>query len=100
MAEKKGGAYGAIKAKMPLYKNGLDASGEITLFESGVSVRAEGSTVTVPFSYVKIFEKISDMPLGKIGVEMQVFDQMGYEHNFSFGMGDSHFQMLKRACGK
>jgi hypothetical protein len=85
---------------MPVYKNGLDESGEISLCESGVIVKAEGSTLKVPFSYVRTLERISEMPLGKIGVEMQVFDQMGYEHNFTFGISESHFRSLKAALGK
>lgn len=91
-------ALGEIKGKIPVYKNGLDASGEIILCAEGIIVRADENTIKAPFRYVKMLEKSSDLPLGKVGVEMDVFDQMGEKHYFHFGMSDSHFLTLKKAC--
>jgi hypothetical protein len=88
---------GEMRGKIPLYKNGLDSSGEIVLCERGVIVRAEGNTLRVPFSYIKMLEKASEMPLGKVGVEMEVFDQMGERHYFAFGMAEQHFTLIKRS---
>ena len=100
MAEKKqtDSQLGEIKGKIPVYKNGLDASGEIILCAEGIIVRAEGNTIKSPFRYVKMLEKSGDLPLGKISVEMDIFDQMGEKHYFHFGMSDSHFLTLKKAC--
>lgn len=100
MAAPKDDVFGVILGKMPLYKNGLDMSGEIILCETGLIVRADGNSLRVPFGYVTMLEKISAMPLGKVGVEMEVFDQMGDKHSFNFGMSDQHFVMLKKACSK
>lgn len=91
-------ALGEIKGKIPVYKNGLDMSGEIILCDTGIIVRAEGNTLKVPFRYVKMLEKSKDLPLGKVGVEMDVFDQMGEKHYYHFGMSDHHFMALKKAC--
>lgn len=91
---------GVIRGKIPVYKNGLDASGDIILCEDGIIVKAEGDTVKVPFRYVTMLEKSRDLPLGKIGVEMDVFDQAGNKHYYHFGMSDSHFLTLKKACSK
>ena|SRR3989338_3851597 len=91
---------GEIKGKMPLYKNGLDMSGDIILCEEGLIVQAEGNTLKVPFRYVQMLEKASDMPLGKVGVEFEAYDQMGEKHYFSFGMSEQHFKTLKKAIGK
>jgi hypothetical protein len=33
-----------------------------------------------------------------VGVEMDIFDQMGEKHYFHFGMSDTHFITLKKAC--
>jgi len=90
-------SLGEIKGKMPLYKNGLDSSGEIILCERGLIVRAEGNSVHAPFTYVKMLEKVSEMPLGKVGVEMEVFDQLGEKHYFNFGIAEQHFTMLKKS---
>ncbi len=98
--EMKDDVLGTIKGKMPVYKNGLDSSGEIILCESGIIVHTEGNTLRVPFSHVKILGTSGDMPLGKVGVEMDVFDQMGDKHYFHFGMSDMHLNTLKRACEK
>ena len=97
-AAQKDEVLGEIKGKIPVYKNGLDASGEIILCAEGLIVRAEGNTLKVPFRYVKMLGKSSDLPLGKVGVEMDVFDQMGEKHYFQFGMSDQHFMLLKKAC--
>ena len=91
---------GEIKGKMPLYKNGLDVSGEIILCETGVIVRADGNTLKVPFNYVTALERISTMPLGKVGVGMSVSDMMGDSHEFKFGITEQHFMALKKACSK
>lgn len=88
--------YGEIKGKIPVYKNGLDESGEIIVCAQGLIIRAEGNTIKVPFHYVKMLEKSSDLPLGKVGVEMDVFDQLGEKHYFHFGMSDQHFMLLKK----
>ena len=96
----KDAVLGVIKGKMPLYKNGLDASGEIILCETGLIVRVDGNTLKVPFNYVTMIEKISTMPLGKVGVEMEIFDQMGDKHSFNVGISEQHFVMLKTACSK
>jgi hypothetical protein len=93
-------AFGAIKGKMPIYKNGLDESGEIILCEKGIIVRAEGNSIRAPFTHVKILGKSVEMALGKVGVEMDVFDQMGEKHYFHIGMSDMHYAALVRACGK
>lgn len=98
--EQKDPVLGLIKGKIPLYKNGLDMSGEIILCAEGLIVMAEGNTLKVPFRYVQMLEKASDMPLGKVGVEFEVYDQMGEKHYFNFGMSDQHFQTLKKATGK
>lgn len=92
--------FGEIKGKIPVYKNGLDASGDIILCAEGLIIRAEGNTIKVPFHYVKMLEKSNDLPLGKVGVEMDVFDQLGQKHYFHFGMSDMHFLTLKKACGQ
>ncbi|VVC02227.1 Uncharacterised protein [uncultured archaeon] len=91
---------GEIKGKMPLYKNGLDVSGEIILCENGLIVRADGNTLKAPFNYVTLLEKISAMPLGKVGVEMGMSDMMGDSHSFKFGISEQHFMALKKACSK
>ena len=91
---------GEIKGKIPVYGNGMDMSGDIILCEDGVIVRAEGNTIKVPFRYITMLEKSRDLPLGKIGVEMDIYDQAGQKHYFHFGMADTHFITLKKACGK
>ena len=88
---------GEIKGKVLLYGNGLDSSGEIILCEEGLIVRAEGNTIKAPFRYVTMFEKSKDLPLGKVGVEMDVYDQSGNKHYFHAGIAEQHFTLIKRA---
>ncbi|VVB99242.1 Uncharacterised protein [uncultured archaeon] len=87
---------GEIKGKIPLYGNGLDMSGEIILCEEGVIVRAEDNTIKVPFRYVTMFEQSKELPLGKVGVEMDVYDQSGNKHYYHVGMATQHFTTLKK----
>lgn len=91
---------GEIKGKIPIYKNGMDESGDIILCAEGVIVRAEGNTIKVPFRYITMLEKSGDLPLGKVGVEMDIYDQAGQKHYFHVGMSDLHFGTLKKACAK
>ena len=91
---------GEIKGKIPVYANGMDVSGDIILCADGVIVRADGNTIKVPFRYITMLEKSRDLPLGKIGVEMDIYDQAGQKHYFHFGMADTHFITLKKACKK
>jgi hypothetical protein len=98
--EMKDETLGTIKGKIPVYQNGLDESGEIIICENGIIVRADGNTIRAPYTHVKILGKSVDMALGKVGVEMDVFDQMGEKHYYHIGMSDMHFAALQRACGK
>lgn len=103
MAEKKSAKddqLGEIKGKIPVYKNGLDSSGEIILCEEGIIVRSDGNTVKSPFRFITMLAKASDLPLGKVSVELEAFDHMGQKHYFMFGMSDSHFLTLKKAAKK
>ena len=97
---KKDEVLGVIKGKMPIYKNGLDVSGHIIMCEEGIIIADGENNLKAPFQYVKMLEKASDLPLGKISVEMDVYDQMGQKHYFQFGMSDQHFNALKKACSK
>ena len=91
---------GEIKGKIPVYANGMDTSGEIILCADGVIVHADGNSIKVPFRYITMFEKSRDLPLGKVGVEMDIYDQAGQKHYFHIGMADTHFITLKKLCGK
>ncbi|MCX8198251.1 MAG: hypothetical protein N3F07_03625 [Candidatus Micrarchaeota archaeon] len=100
MAKQSDPTYGEIKGKIPVYKNGLDISGEIIVCQEGLIIRADGSSIKVPLHYVKMLEKSGELPLGKVGVEMDVFDQLGQKHYFHFGMSDQHFLFLKKLIPK
>jgi len=89
---------GTIKGKIPIYRNGLDESGEIVICEKGIIVHADGNTLRAPYTHVKILGKSVDMALGKVGVEMDVFDNLGEKHYYHIGMSDMHFAALQKAC--
>ena len=93
-------SLGVIKGKIPIYSNGLDESGEIILCEGGIIVRSGGDNVRAPFTHVKILGKSVDMALGKVGVEMDVFDHLGEKHYYHIGMSDMHYAALQKACGQ
>ncbi|MEM4554593.1 MAG: hypothetical protein QXT25_01965 [Candidatus Anstonellaceae archaeon] len=99
-APKKDEMLGEIKGRIPLYSNGIDLSGQIILCQEGVIIEADGNTLKVPFRYITLLEKSGDLPLGKVGVEMEVFDQAGNKYYYHFGMSDTHFLTLKNACKK
>ena len=76
--EMKDETFGTIKGKIPIYKNGLDESGEIIICESGIIVRAEGNTVRAPYTHVKILGKSVEMALGKKRLDVTArFEQSG-----------------------
>ncbi|MCX8196801.1 MAG: hypothetical protein N3G80_00580 [Candidatus Micrarchaeota archaeon] len=97
---KKDDMLGEIKGRIPLYSNGIDNAGQIILCESGIILEAEGNTLKVPFRYITMLEKSGELPLGKVSVEIEVFDPAGNKYYYQFGMADTHFLMLKRACSK
>ena len=97
MAVQKDDLLGEIRGKMPMYSNGLDASGEIILCEKGLIVRCCGDSVKAPFSYLKMLEKAGELPLGRVRAEIDVYDQLGQKHYFFFGFSDQHFVLLKKA---
>lgn len=91
---------GQIKGKMPMYKNGLDYSGDILLCESGIIIASKEHSIKAPFTHVVMLEKSSDMPLGKVQIELEVFDMLGQKHYIQTGISDIHFLALKKACKK
>jgi hypothetical protein len=44
-----------------------------------------------------MFEKSKELPLGKVAVEMDVYDPSGQKHYFHMGMAEQHFTTLKKA---
>ena len=91
--------YGAIKGRIPLYKNGLEQSGNLILYEDGFLLDNEGEKIKAPMRYIKMFENIGELPLGKVQVEMEVYDQTGSKFSMVVGMSDQHFLMLKKMLG-
>ncbi|MCX8175171.1 MAG: hypothetical protein N3E51_03120 [Candidatus Micrarchaeota archaeon] len=91
---------GEIKGRVPLYKDGLDVSGEIILCEEGLIVHCDGNTIKAPFRYVTMFEKSGELPLGKVSAEMDVYDQSGNKYYFHFALSDTHYNTIRRALGK
>jgi hypothetical protein len=92
--------FGKVKQRIPLFKNVLDSAGSIAICEDGVVIRHESGNVMAPFSYVRKIEKRKDLPLGKVEVEVEVFDQMGEKYDFVFKMSEQDLVTLKRSCGK
>ena len=49
---------------------------------------------------VKEVQKVKDLPLAKVLVAIELYDQVGAKVNVEVGMADMHYNELKRACGK
>ncbi len=96
----KDSTMGMVKETIMLYGNGMDQSGKIYVCESGLVIKDKGETIKAPFDYVKMLEKIGELPLGKVAVEAEVYDQMGNKFSLALNMADNHFDMLKRMCPK
>jgi hypothetical protein len=87
---------GEVKGKIPVYKDALELGGEIIVCEEGLIIRIDDKNLKIPFRYISMCEKSHDLPLGKIGVELEVFDQLGEKYYFHIGMADHHFLFLKK----
>jgi len=98
--QQKDSQMGMVKETIMLYGNGMDQSGKIYVCEGGLVIKEKGETIKAPFDYVKMLEKIGKLPLGKVAVEAEVYDQMGNKFSLALNMADSHFDMLKRMCTK
>ncbi|MEM4348540.1 MAG: hypothetical protein QXN37_03150 [Candidatus Anstonellaceae archaeon] len=99
-AAKKDEMLGEIKGRIPVYSNGIDVSGQIILCEDGIIIEADGNTVKAPFRYITLLEKSGELPLGKVGVELEVFDPAGNKYYYYFGMSDTHLLALQNARKK
>lgn len=91
---------GFVKETIMLYGNNMDVCGNIYICENGIVVKNAGETIRAPFDYVKLLEKVGDLPLGKVAVEAQIYDQMGTKFDMALNMADSHLEMLQRLCKK
>lgn len=100
MATEKDAVLGEIKGRIPLFKDAIDAAGNIILFENGLIIDADGQNFKTAYSFVKSIEKTGDMAMGKVGVGMVVYDHIGQKFTFDVCMADQHFAALKSACGK
>ena len=99
MAEEKT-PMGAVKTRIPLYSAGFDEKGHILLCEEGICLKTDEESVKVPYSYVKEVQKVKDLPLAKVLVAIELYDQVGAKVNVEVGRADMHYNELKRACGK
>lgn len=96
----KDSVFGMVSASYPVFSNGLDPSGTIYVCEKGLVIKNSGESIRAPFEYVRNLMKVSDMPLGKLGVKMEVYDQVGNRYDLAFGINDVHFNALKKLCPK
>ncbi len=92
---------GFVKETIMLYgENSMDESGKIYVCEEGLVVKDKGETIKAPFDYVRMLVKVGELPLGKVAVEAEIYDQMGTKFNMALNMADNHFDMLKKMCPK
>ena len=91
---------GFVKETIMLYGENMDQNGTIYVCESGLVIKDKGETIKAPFDYVKLLEKVGELPLGKVAVEAQVFDQMGTKFDLALNMAGQHLEVLKRLCPK
>lgn len=96
----KDSVYGMVSQSFGLFENGLDQTGTIYVCEGGLVIKNLGQFIRAPFDYVKKLEQVEEMPLGRVSVIVQVFDQMGAEYNFATTMADMHLNALQRLCPK
>lgn len=96
----KDSVFGMVSQSFPVFSNGMDQSGTIYVCEQGLVIKNEGEFIRAPFDYVRNLVKVSDMPLGKWGVNMEVYDQVGNQYRLAFGINDVHFNQLKKLCPK
>lgn len=94
----KDSVFGMVSQSFPVFSNGMDQSGTIYVCEKGLVIKNEGELIRAPFEYVRNLMHVSDMPLGKIGVKMEAYDQVGTRYNLAFGINDTHFSSLKKLC--
>jgi hypothetical protein len=92
--------FGMVSQSYPIFSNGMDQSGTVYVCEKGLVIKHGGESIRAPFDYVRNLMKVSDMPLGKIGVKMEVYDQVGNRYDLAFGINDTHYNSLKKMCPK
>lgn len=49
---------------------------------------------------MKMIAKVGELPLGKVAVEAEVYDQMGNRFSLALNMADGHFGLLRGLCPK
>ncbi len=98
--QQKDSLFGMVKETILLYGNGMDASGKIYVCEEGLVIKDKGETIRAPFEYVKMIAKVGELPLGKVAVEAEVYDQMGNRFSLALNMADGHFGLLRGLCPK
>jgi hypothetical protein len=91
---------GEIKGKIPTYKSGFDEDGFIIVCEKGLYIKTAGESVRAPYNYVKKITSGKEMPMGRVAVDMTVFDHLGSQYDLSFAITDTHLAALKKACGR
>jgi hypothetical protein len=96
----KDSVYGMVSQSIGLFENGLDQTGTIYICEGGLVIKNSGQFIRAPLDYVKKLEQVEEMPMGRVSVIVQVFDQMGGEYNFATSMADMHLKVLQKLCPK
>ncbi len=96
----KDSVYGMVSQSIGLFENGLDQTGTIYICEGGLVIKNSGQFIRAPLDYVKKLEQVEEMPMGRVSVIVQVFDQMGAEYNFATSMADMHLKVLQKLCPK
>jgi hypothetical protein len=94
----KDSVYGMVSHTIALFDNGIDQSGTIYVCEGGLVIKNSGNFIRAPFDYVKKLEPVEEMPLGRVSVIVQCFDQLGMQHQFATSMSDIGLKTLQKLC--
>ena len=96
----KDSVYGMVSQNIGLFENGLDQTGTIYICEKGLVIKNNGQFIRAPLEYVKKLEQVEEMPMGRVSVIVQCFDQLGAEYNFATAMSDMQLKALQKLCPK
>lgn len=96
----KDSVYGMVSYSVNLFENGLEQTGTIYVCEKGLVIKNAGQFIRAPFDYVKKLEGVEEMPMGRMSVIVQCFDQLGAEYNFVTTMADMQLKALQKICPK
>ncbi len=87
---------GTLKHQEVLYDDNFNEIGKIIIFDRGISLKYKDYSIKVPFNFIAGITKNHDVGLGKVNINLSIYDRLSNRYDLNMNVSDIVYYTLKR----